>query len=159
MQVVAQNTNKQSNTKAWFDQMVADIRVDEFLLENDFLEQKKKDIYEAMIKGDHNFMHDYARNQSTVFFIQGIIESYFISLAEHKAKPKRLGLDLSASKVLVWAEIDNDDESTEDALILASAKVNNDFSEYGFHISSTIVEVDDALEIPGHYKEVTINRK
>lgn len=144
------------NTKSWFDDMVSSLRVDQLLMEADSLEQKKKEVYDAMISGDQNFMHQYARNSSTAFFIQKIIESYFIALAENKAKPNRLGLDLSPSKVLVWAEIKNNDEATEDALILAAAKVNHDFSDYGFHISSTIVEEEDQLNIPNHYKQVLI---
>lgn len=148
-----------SNTtasKEWFDKMVSDLRVDELLLETNCLEKRKQQVYEAMIKGDHDFMHNYARKASSAFFIQNIIESYLLTLAEYKAKPKRLGLDLSVSKVLVWAEIEDDDENTEDALILASARINNDFSEYGFHISSTIVEAEDNIDIPNHYKQVRI---
>mgnify|MGYP001003481432 CR=1 FL=1 len=158
MQTISHEKAQSSNSKAWFDDLVAGLRVDELLLENGFLEKRRKEIYNAMIAGDLNVMHNYARKSSTAFFIQNIIQSYFIALAELKGKPTRLGLDLSASKVLVWAEIKDDDEITEDALILASAKVNNDFSEYGFHISSTIVEEEDNIEIPNHYKQVLITK-
>lgn len=156
MLVVPETKSNATITKEWFDKMVSELRVDELLIETDCLEKRKKDLYAAMIQGDEVFMHNYARKSGTAFFIQKIIESYFIALAGYKAKPRKLGLDLSASKILVWAEINNDDEETEDALILASARVNNDFSEYGFHLSSTIVEEDDKLNIPAHYKEVSI---
>lgn len=155
----AEKASELTNIKAWFDKMVADLRVDEMLLETHCLEKPKTDVYRAMVSGDTEFVHKYARDASTAFFIQNILKSYFITLGEKRAKPRRLGLDLSASKVLVWAEIENDDEKTEDALILASAKVNNDFSDCGFHISSTIVEEEDQLEIPSHYKQVEIKRK
>lgn len=155
LSISGKNKNKAYDpAKDWFDDMVSGLRVDQLLLETDALEQRKAEVYDAMIAGDHNFMHKYARNSSTAFFIQKIVESYFIALAEYKGLPRRLGLDLSASKVLVWAEIKNDDEQTEDALILAAAKINNEFADYGFHISSTIVEEDDQLEIPGHYTKV-----
>ena len=91
---------------------------------------------------------------SSAFFIKNLIDSYFIELGERRARPNRVALELSNSKVLVWAEIENDDELTEDALILSAAKVNYAFSTFGFHISSTIVEVDDKLNVPKHYKEV-----
>jgi hypothetical protein len=95
-----------------------------------------------------------SKKTSSAFFIKNLINSYFKELGERRARPNRVALELSNSKVLVWAEIENDDELTEDALILSAAKVNYAFSTFGFHISSTIVEVDDKLNVPKHYKEV-----
>jgi hypothetical protein len=148
------NIEDQTETNTWFDEMVSKLRVDQLLLQADVLERHKKEVYEAMINGDHDFMHKYARKASSAFFIKNLIDSYFIQLGERKARPNRVALELSNSKVLVWAEINNDDELTEDALILSAAKVNFEFSKYGFHISSTIVEVGDSLNVPKHYKEV-----
>jgi hypothetical protein len=120
------------------------------------LERQKKEVYEAMIMGNQDFMHKYARKTSSAFFIKNLVDSYFIELGERKARPNRVALELSNSKVLVWAEIENDDELTEDVLILSAAKVNYAFSTFGFHISTTIVEVDDNLNVPKHYKEVLL---
>ena len=144
------------DTQLWFDEMVSNIRYDQLLMEVDLLEKHKKEVYDAMISGNHDFMHDYARKTSSAFFIKNLIDSYFIELIDRKKTPNRLALELSNSKILVWAEIKNDDEETEDALILAAAKVNNAFSKYGFHLSSTIVEEDDMMEVPSHYKEVAV---
>ncbi|MEO0058972.1 MAG: hypothetical protein RLZZ312_619 [Bacteroidota bacterium] len=144
------------NNQLWFDEMVSNIRYDQLLLKSDLLEKQKKEVYDAMISGNHDFMHNYARKNSSAFFIKNLIDSYFIELITRKKTPNRLALELSNSKILVWAEIMNDDEDTENALILAAAKVNNDFSKYGFHLSSTIVEKDDLMDVPAHYKEVTI---
>ncbi len=152
------NTDFHLDTNQWFNDMVSNLKVDQLLLESDVLEKHKKEVYEAMISGNDDFMHNYARKTSSAFFIKNLIDSYFIELIERKAIPNRLALELSNSKVLVWAEIDNDDETTESALILTAAKVNNEFSKYGFHISSTIVEEDDKLNIPNHYKEVLTKR-
>ena len=100
------------------------------------------------------FVEMVSKKTSSAFFIKNLIDSYFIELGERRARPNRVALELSNSKVLVLAEIENDDELTEDALILAAAKVNYAFSTFGFHISSTIVEVGDKLNVPKHYKEV-----
>lgn len=151
-----ENLEDQSETNQWFDEIVSKLRVDQLLLQADVLERQKKEVYEAMINGNHDFMHRYARKNSSAFFIKNLIDSYFIQLSERKARPNRIALELSNSKVLVWAEIESDDELTEDALILSAAKVNFEFSKYGFHISSTIVETDDSFNVPKHYKEVLI---
>jgi hypothetical protein len=100
------------------------------------------------------FVEMVSKKTSSAFFIKNLIDSYFIELGERRARPNRVALELSNSKGLVWAEIENDDELTEDALILSAAKVNYAFSTFGFHISSTIVEVGDKLNVPKHYKEV-----
>ena len=100
------------------------------------------------------FVEMVSKKTSSAFFIKNLIDSYFIELGERRARPNRVALELSNSKVLVLAEIENDDELTEDALILSAAKVNYAFSTFGFHISSTIVEVADKLNVPKHYKEV-----
>ena len=102
------------------------------------------------------FVEMVSKKTSSAFFIKNLIDSYFIELGERRARPNRVALELSNSKVLVWAEIENDDELTEDALILSAAKVNYAFSTFGFHISSTIVEVDDKMNVPKHYKEVLL---
>jgi len=81
---------------------------------------------------NQDFMHKYARKTSSAFFIKNLVDSYFMELGERKARPNRVALELSNSKVLVWAEIENDDEFTEDALILSAAKVNYAFSTFGY---------------------------
>ena len=47
----------------------------------------------------------------------------------------------------------------EDVLILAEAKVNAEFMDKGFGISTTIVENCDNLEIPAHYSNIPIVNK
>jgi len=148
-------TEQPTAIKKWFDEMVSNLKVDAMLLQADVLEKHKKEVYEAMISGDDDFMHDYAKKLSSAFFIKNLIDSYFIELIESNAKPNKIALELSDSKVLLWAEIANNDETTEDALIMSAAKVNHKFSRYGFHISSTIVDEEDQLNIPKHYKEVS----
>lgn len=144
------------NTEAWFDTMVANLRYDQTLLENKILEEDKKKVYDALISGDQDFIHNYARQTSSVFFITNMVEAYFKELIQAKSKPNKIALELSNSKILVWAEIVEDDQLMENALILAEAKINACFSKYGFHISSTIVEDSDCLVVPKHYKSVAI---
>lgn len=144
------------DTEVWFDNMVANLRYDQSLIENKILEGDKREVYDALISGDHDFMHNYARQTSSAFFITNMVEAYFKELIQSKRKPNKIALELSNSKILVWAEIAEDDELMEDALILAEAKINAYFSKYGFHISSTIVEDADSLVVPEHYRNVTI---
>ena len=61
-------------------------------------------------------------------------------------------MGLSNSKLLVWSEIEDNDEDMEDALLIAEAKVNGKYQKDGFYINSTIVEKSDNLSIPNHYQ-------
>ena len=61
---------------------------------------------------------------------------------------------LSDSKILVWAVVDDNDEKTEDALIIAEAKVNGKYYEKGFYLNSTIIEKSDNLSVPPHYQKI-----
>lgn len=154
------NLNKENHieTNEWFEKMISELRVDQLLIETDALEKQKKELYNALISGDQTFMHNYARKSSSAFFIEKLVGTYLLEILAMKAVPKRLAMELSNSKVLIWAEINDDDEKTEDGLILSAAKVNYEFSKYGFHVSSTIVEESDNLKIPSHYKEILISK-
>lgn len=148
--------NKPDGVDAWFDDMVANLRYDQTLLEIDVLEDEKKNVYNAMISGNQEILHSLARETSSAYFILNMVSKYFKELIKSKRKPNKLALELSDSKILVWAEILEDDELMENALILAEAKINADYSKYGFNISSTIVEDCDGLDVPTHYKNVAI---
>ena len=149
--------NQPNNVQQWFDEMVTNLRYDQTLLEIDVLEENKKSIYNTLISGNQDMISHLGRQASTAYFISKIVSDYFKELVKTKSKPKKIALELSDSKILVWAEVSEDDEVMEDGLILTEAKINAEYSKYGFHISSTIVEDCDGLPIPGHYKSVPIN--
>ena len=87
-------------------------------------------------------------------FVKGMVNEFVCELINRKRFPSKLAMELSDYKVLVWAEIKDDDEETEDALIMSEAKVNAGCFKYGFHISTTIVEEGDKLIIPAHYQKL-----
>lgn len=142
---------------AWFDEMVSNLRYDELLMNNGILDEDKKEVYSVMASGNQEKISYLARQASSAHFIVNMVDKYFKELIKSKRKPKKLALELSDSKILVWAEVAEDDDAMETALILAEAKVNANYSKYGFYISSTIVEESDGLAVPKHYKQVPIS--
>jgi hypothetical protein len=64
---------------------------------------------------------------------------------------KELAFDLTGGKVLVWAVVSDNDDTSEKNLILSEAKVNAHFTDSIFRLSSTIVEEGDQLPIPNQY--------
>jgi hypothetical protein len=148
---------KANAAKEWFDNVVHNLRFDEQLYQNDIMPDERKEVLDNMISGNQPAVHGYVRQISTQYFIENLLNEYINELlGVYKKSPKKLGLELSDSKILVWAEIKAEDEAAENALILSQAKVNSKYEQYGFHISSTIVDENDNLEIPNHYTKVAI---
>ncbi len=136
--------------------MISNLRVDQLLMQTNTINKETKRVYEAMIEKNDDFVHNYARNASSMYFIEGLVNYYIKELVERKVELNKLALELLNSKILVWAEIKDDDELSERALLLSAAKANSKFYKYGFHISPTIVEEGDQLEIPKQYKALTL---
>lgn len=150
--------NSQTNeVNAWFDDMVSNLRYDEMLMDNGILNEEKKEVYNVMASGNQERISFLGKQSSSFYFIMNMVDKYLKELVKSNKKPSKLALELSDSKILVWAEVEEDDEEMEKALILAEAKINAYYSKYGFYISSTIVENSDGLEVPVHYKNVAIS--
>ncbi|MGM0581720.1 MAG: hypothetical protein ACQETL_13625 [Bacteroidota bacterium] len=94
------------------------------------------------------------RNKSSQYFIEKVVKEFLSELNSRNVTTNQLAFDLSDAKILVWAEIEDFDETSEDGLILSEAKVNSHFSDFGFHISSTIIEKSDNLPVPPHYASI-----
>lgn len=154
------NTTSQGNStinnqiKKWFDDIIATLRKDQVLYETDLLDEEKKQMYDTIISGDETQIHQNSHNQAQIYFIKNMLFNYLKELKDRNALPVKLAMDISKSKILVWAEIADDDEKIEDELILAEAKVNHKYYPYGFSIASTIVEKSDNLPIPPHYETI-----
>lgn len=145
---------EQENIDQWFSHFIDDLKTDQLLMSLDVASKEKKDFYTDMIAGDYEKLLSQLRNKSSVFYIGNIIKDYIESLSSYKTKPLKLALGLSDSKILVWAEINDGDDKTEDALLLAEATVNGKYQQNGFYLNSTIVEKSDNLDIPPHYQPI-----
>lgn len=154
VQTVKTPTETSNLFEGWFDEFVASIRADQIQLETFIATKEKKEFYDLMISGSQNEIMHLARNASSIQFIKNIIFEYIHELNVRQCKPTKLAFNLSDAKVLVWAEIEDNDENTEDNLLLAEAKVNADYYKFGFHISSTILENSDHYPVPSQYKPV-----
>lgn len=145
-------TKQPVNIGEWFDSLVESIRTDELLLEADAVSDRKKVFYEHAINGNTDELFRLQKNNTQQYFVTKIIISYAQHLASLNIPIRKLAFYFNDSEVLVWVEINDNDEETEKALIMAEAKINADYYTYGFDMCSTIVEESDNLEIPAHYK-------
>ncbi|MFD1255846.1 hypothetical protein ACFQ3S_03475 [Mucilaginibacter terrae] len=141
----------------WFDDLLSRISVDKMMMETQTAPPEKEQFYKNAINDDHDANYNMLRVQSTKYFISKLLTDYIQELASFKVVPQKLAFELSEAKILVWGQIKDGDESAEDALILSEAKANSKYNNYGFYISSTIVEESDSLPIPPHYHELKLD--
>jgi hypothetical protein len=141
-----------TQAEVWFDYLIDKINKDYTELRTGLASKEKEDFYSAFISGSQHEMIKQNRNFVMKYYISRILFEYMNEIKEQKISPIKLAFDYSDSKVLVWAEIDN--ESVEDKLILTQAKINDKYSKEGFCVSTTIVEKEDGLNIPNHYKKI-----
>lgn len=154
------NTPNSSNTskkmEEWFEGLLNSLKVDQIQLQTGTADEEKMRLYGNMINGKYHEMFSDMRSNSSQFFIEHLVKEYLLELKNQNVKTIHLALELSDAKVLVWTEINDDDERSEDGLILSEAKINAKYSKYGFHISSTIVESSDSIPVPPHYSLIRI---
>ena len=148
------NGNDTTTMNEWFDTFINHIKVDHFMLQTDSAPKETKDLYNAFFNRDELYVKSIMRSNSTQFFIEKIIIDYLTEVKEMGRSPLKLALGLSDSKILVWSEINDDDDATEDALIIAEAKINGKYHQHGFYLVSTIMEKSDKISIPPHYKTI-----
>lgn len=141
---------KQDLKSTWFDNFVATLRVHELALETNTASEEVRSFYETIFSGNIDSMALMNKTLIQKRFVGKIIVDYVKII--HQKSPLKLAFDYNDSEVLVWAEIPNDDEVMERKLIMAEAKINAKYYEFGFDMTTTIVGTRDFMAIPNHYK-------
>jgi hypothetical protein len=151
MITVAKTDNQvQGTSEQWFDELVATLRTDQVSLELDVANKETKNVYEVLMGGDALEIAHLNRTLSQRQIIGSILWDYLKIIKDNK--PQKLAFDYNDSEVLVWAEIDENNEQLEKQLYLAEAQVNAKYHQYGFDMTSMIVENCDSISVPNHYK-------
>lgn len=138
----------------WFESFIDDIKTDHMILSSGVADEEKKNLYKAIMNNDGLELAKTSRKLSTMVFIKALVQEYMKELSKQKTLPLKLALGLSDSKILVWSEIEDDNEEMEEALLIAEARVNGKYYNQGFYINSTIIEASDNLNVPPHYQKI-----
>jgi hypothetical protein len=154
MVIVAKtDTLVQDATEQWFDELVSTLRAHELMLETQTADEDTKKFYATLMGGNSSEIAHLTRTQSQRYFIGSILWDYLKVIKDNK--PSKLAFDYNDSEVLVWAEIDENNEQLEKQLYLAEAQINAKYHQYGFDMTSMIVENTDNITTPNHYKPFT----
>ena len=95
---------------------------------------------------------------SAQVIITHLIIDYVKSIAEFpNTRQSRLAFHISNQEILTWVIIPDDREDVEFDFYRIEAKINREYRNRGFSMSTTVVEKSDNLNIPSHYKEYTMH--
>lgn len=144
-----QKTSIEAINDEWFDEFIHTLRTHQLQLQTQTASEEMVKMYEILSSGNTDKIMKVGKDLAQQHFVRKIIIDYFIILSQEL--PNKLALDYDDSKVLIWAEINSEDELLERKLILAEAKINAKYHEFGFDMATTIVEDTDYLEVPSHY--------
>lgn len=150
------NSSIPENIDQWFSDFISQLQADYFLLKEGFARDETINKYKVLISGDSFSMVKQARQHSFFILSQTIIVDYINSLIKENAQIEKFGLKLSNAAIHIWVEIQDDDETTEELLYDIEGNLNHKYSNEGFHISTTIIEVSEKISMPSHFIEFSL---
>jgi len=156
------NTIKSANSKnktdhisdkssKWFDELIATINTHRLMLETDVANNEHKNFYNLLITGSEIEISAMGHELTRISILKNMLIDYLQEISNKKIKPEKIAFNHTNSGLLVWAVIADNDEKSENDLLLSAAKINSKYSKYGFSINSTILEKSDNYPIPKHY--------
>jgi len=144
----------------WFAEFIHSIKVDKLSIETSTAKKDTADLYMNAMTGNVREVIKAMRSVSNKYFVEQVTMAFINEMINRKAQPKKLAFSLTPATILVWAEIKDDDEYTQDQILLSEAKINSEFQDARFSIDLMLVEESDKINIPQHYISLkTILRK
>lgn len=135
----------------WFENLIFGMRTHELPFRPLMDEENTRALYQHIIAVDDGTIFTNIRREATQVLVKNIILKFLHEVTERNALPDTLAFSLTPTTILVWAEIDDDNEALEDNILMAEAKTNAYASQFDLSIETLVVEKSDLLSIPDHY--------
>ncbi|MBL7811947.1 MAG: hypothetical protein JNL57_06950 [Bacteroidetes bacterium] len=149
-------TNQESGFDQIIDQVVAYVKGEELEISSGVAPRHKQEIWEQLFKGNLLPMLKLQQNQNNEVLGAQLAIGFLRRLVlEYKTTPQKLALSQKNNKVYVWAEIQDDDEASMDAILAATIDTNFEHRDSGLTLSPMIVEQREMIPVPPHYKLLT----
>lgn len=138
----------------WFDEIIHNLKVDKFTISAGVASEETNQFYDVLKSGDALEIYLLHKNLSEKLIIKNILNFYYHQLIEQNVDFEKVAFDFTNTELLAWFEIKDNDEQSEDKILMAEAITNAKFYQAGFTVSAMIVEKSDFIKIPSHYKVV-----
>lgn len=145
--------------KPWFINLIDKLKSRFSQQKNQVLNipEEGSDIAFSHVVQDFSMAMHQNRIASQKFFTSQILSVYIDEIRSLTSMPDLIGLAIGHNEILVWCQINDDDEEMENNLFLAEAKANAAQINSGISISTTIVERSEKIFMPSHYKTLIDN--
>jgi hypothetical protein len=138
----------------WFENLISGMRTDQPKFQSVMEDENTRALYQHIIAADDGTIFKNIRREATQVLIKNVILKYLHEVMECNALPDTLAFALAPATIMVWAEIDDDNEVLEDNILLAEANTNAYARQFDLGIETLVVEKSDLLRIPSHYIEI-----
>lgn len=135
----------------WFENLIFGMKTDEIPFQPMMTDENTRALYQHIIAGDDGTIFKNIRREATQVLVKNIIHKFLHEVIDRNALPDTLAFSLTPTTILVWAEIDDDNEALEDNILMAEAKTNAYARQFNLAIETLVVEKSDLLSIPDHY--------
>lgn len=152
MEISPNLKDRNLDVSKWFDNFVASLRAEELQLVSGIANQEKKEFWKSVLENNNLELAYKSREMSSMMIIPDLLSHYILGLKKRNVALNSISLQLSDSKILVWAVVPNDDENAMNQLFLEEAVINAKYCDSGFHISTTIMEESDNCETPSQFQ-------
>lgn len=150
----SEQLEQEKDYASWFEGFIVNLKTDQLTLETGVASEEKQKMYHTLMSNDIDKMVADTHAFSRKALIIKMMEFYIQKLNSHDVIPNKMAAYLSGNKVMIWVEINEDDEALEDFLIMTQAKVNAKYHKHGCEISTMIVEDCDNIEVPSQYQNM-----
>lgn len=140
----------------WFDKVSFDVHLEKTKHEAGAMPDKLKALYTELMNGEINLLAEHSQQVANNYYRKKIALDYLDNLIKIDCNLNQLAINYNMNSVLIWSVIEDDDEQSEDCLIMLQAKLNAMYQDKGYRISTTIVEKSDPIPMPSHYREIKI---
>ncbi len=149
--ITSDNTKKDSVTE-FIDLLIHELNSDKMMLETSTMDEKLSRIYHNLASGNTDDLFKLNMDAAIEKFEKQLLLEYIKGILHSNIKPGSLAFHSSGNTILVWAEVNNEEEENE--LYRLEGKINSKFSDKGIKLDTTVVEINDGLPIPTHYRQI-----
>lgn len=148
----------------WFEELKGQVshqlNCDNMQLKTKTASAETERFYAGLMSNDIFKTVEVLQEQINVTIIVNMLQNFLMQLNTNigSKKLKALAFHIKMHTIRLWIELENDeDESLEDALILAEAHTNGTFKAHGIQMSTMIFDALDKIERPPQFVDLLPN--
>ena len=142
-------TQHSSKRADWFDTLIQEMRTHQKDLALGTADGETRHFYDVYMSGNLDKMAAFNMETARQHFATRLLTDYLSQV--YHLPFRTLAFSFYDFSLLVWVEINDDDEVTENTLVRIGSKILAKYDDYGFKIEEMIVETSEKLPVPSNY--------